>query len=52
MPTDASDFTLSLFDNTALSGWTHHAPQAASDPCEADQADADDDERTTHAVSG
>ena len=26
MPTDASDFTLSLFDDTALSGWTRHAP--------------------------
>jgi hypothetical protein len=26
MPTDDSDFTLSLFDDTALSGWTHHAP--------------------------
>jgi hypothetical protein len=25
MPIDANDFTLSLFDDTALSGWTHHA---------------------------
>ena len=33
MPTD-TEFTLSLFDNTALSGWTHHALQAAADPDE------------------
>ena len=30
MPTD-TEFTLSLFDNTALSGWTHHALQAVAD---------------------
>ena len=42
MPTDTSDFTLSLFDNTALSGWTHPAPPAVADSYEADGADADD----------
>ena len=36
MPTDTSEFTLSLFDNTALSSWTHHALQAVADPDEAD----------------
>jgi hypothetical protein len=43
MPTDASEFTLSLFDNTALPGWTHHAPPIGVEPCGAIEADADDD---------
>ena len=42
MPND-TEFTLSLFDNTALSGWNHHALQAVAEPDEADEADADDD---------
>jgi predicted RNA methylase len=42
MPTDANDFTLSLFDDTALSGWTHHAPPTV-DSCGAIAADADED---------
>ena len=41
MPTDTSEFTLSLFDNTALSGWTHHTPQAVEDPNEVDDPDDD-----------
>ena len=43
MPTDANDFTRSLFDDTALSGWTHHAPPIGADSCEANAADTDDD---------
>ena len=39
MPADTSEFTLSLFDSTALSGWTHHTPQAVEDPNEADDPD-------------
>ena len=31
MPNDTSEFTLSLFDNTALSGWTHPQPSSRSD---------------------
>ena len=42
MPNDTSAFTLSLFDNTALSSWSHHALQDAADPNEGDQADSDD----------
>jgi hypothetical protein len=30
MPND-TEFTLSLFDNTALSGWTHHTPPTVAD---------------------
>ena len=45
MPTDTSEFTLGLFDNTALSSWTHHALQAVADPDEAD--DTDDDGNNT-----
>jgi len=43
MPTDANDFTLSLFDDTALSGWTHNVPPTGVDSCGANEADADDD---------
>ncbi|HEY5299828.1 MAG TPA: ArdC-like ssDNA-binding domain-containing protein, partial [Acetobacteraceae bacterium] len=43
MPND-TEFTLSLFDNTPLSGWTHHTLQAASDPDEIDQGDDTDAE--------
>ncbi|HEY1931454.1 MAG TPA: helicase-related protein [Acetobacteraceae bacterium] len=45
MPTDTSEFTLGLFDNTALSSWTHHALQTVADPDEAD--DTDDDGNNT-----
>ena len=45
MPTDTSEFTLGLFDNTALSSWTHHALQAVADPDEAD--DTDDNNNTS-----
>ena len=45
MPTDTSEFTLGLFDNTALSSWTHHALQAVADPDETD--DAEDDGNNT-----
>jgi N12 class adenine-specific DNA methylase/adenine-specific DNA methylase len=41
MPTGTSEFTLSLFDNTALSGWNHHAPRAIAEPDETDGDDAD-----------
>ena len=41
MPNDTSEFTLSLFDNTALSGWTPHSPSADSGPWEADDNDDD-----------
>src|ERR1700693_97098 len=44
--TDSSAFTLSLFDNTAVSTRTHPTPQAASDPYEADQAEADEGDDT------
>ena len=40
MPNDT--FTLGLFDNTALSGWSHHAPSSVSDAYDAD-TEADDD---------
>jgi predicted RNA methylase len=46
MPNDTSAFTLSLFDNTALSSWSQHALQAVADPTEGDQADVDDDSDT------
>ena len=45
MPNDTSEFTLGLFDNTALSSWTHHSLQAIADPDEAD--DTDDDGNNT-----
>jgi hypothetical protein len=41
MPNNTGEFTLSLFDNTALSDWTHHAP-TVSDLCETDETDDDD----------
>ena len=40
MPND-TEFTLSLFDNTALSGWNSHALQAAAEPDDIDEADAE-----------
>jgi N12 class adenine-specific DNA methylase len=43
MPNDI-EFTLSLFDNTALSSWTRRAPQCAADPDEPDHSDADEAE--------
>jgi hypothetical protein len=43
MPTDANDFTLSLFDGTALSGWTHAAPPIGVRSCGANEANEDDD---------
>ncbi|HEY2616848.1 MAG TPA: hypothetical protein VGI78_05880 [Acetobacteraceae bacterium] len=43
MPTD-TEFTLSLFDNTALSSWTDHTAQAVRDPSEIDQSDIGDAE--------
>jgi N12 class adenine-specific DNA methylase/adenine-specific DNA methylase len=46
MPSDTSAFTLGLFDSTALSGWTHDALQAVSDPNETDPANDDDDDPT------
>jgi adenine-specific DNA methylase len=46
MPTDDNDFTLSLFDDTALSGWAHHAPPIGVDSYEANEADADNDDDT------
>nr|MDA8253330.1 lactate dehydrogenase [Rhodospirillales bacterium] len=46
MPTDTSEFTLSLFDNTALSSWTHHTPSIAADPYAADDADTEADDDT------
>ena len=45
MPSD-TEFTLSLFDNTALSSWTDHARPTVADADEADRAiiyDAADD---------
>ena len=42
MPND-TEFTLSLFDNTALTGWTHHTLQAVSEPDEGDETDTDED---------
>ena len=41
MPNDTFGFT--LFDNTALSGWTYPAPSTAADMCAFDAADDDDD---------
>ena len=41
MPND-TEFTLSLFDNTALSSWNPHTLQAVAEPDEADLDDADD----------
>ena len=43
MPTD-TEFTLSLFDNPALSSWTDQTTQAARTPSEIDQSDVDDAE--------
>jgi N12 class adenine-specific DNA methylase len=42
MPND-TEFTLSLFDNAALTGWSQHALRAISDTDEADDADVDED---------
>src|SRR3984957_4258097 len=41
MPND-TDFTLSLFDNTALSSWNSQTLQAVTEPVETDLDDADD----------
>ena len=41
MPTD-TDFTLSLFDNTALSSWNSHTLQAVTEPNATNLDDADD----------
>ena len=41
MPND-TEFTLSLFDSTALSGWNSRTQQAVADTSDADEADADD----------
>ena len=41
MPNDTFGFT--LFDNTALSGWTYPAPSTAADMCAFDEADDDGD---------
>jgi N12 class adenine-specific DNA methylase/adenine-specific DNA methylase len=49
MPTDTSEFTLSLFDNTALSGWTHHTPSIAADSYAAADADTEADDDTLPA---
>lgn len=46
MPTDTSEFTLSLFDTTALSSWTHHTPSIAADSYDADDADTEADDDT------
>ncbi|MDR3488591.1 MAG: hypothetical protein P4M05_27265 [Bradyrhizobium sp.] len=43
MPND-TEFTLSLFDNTALSGWSHHTLQAVPALNEADALDRMDAE--------
>jgi N12 class adenine-specific DNA methylase len=45
MPAD-TEFTLSLFDSSALSGWNSRTLQASSDSYEADEADADQDGET------
>ena len=41
MPNDTFGFT--LFDNTALSGWTYPTPSTAADMCEFDESDDDGD---------
>ena len=46
MPND-TEFTLSLFDNTALPGWTQHARLDAADTDECDPANDDDDDSDT-----
>ncbi|HUB12790.1 MAG TPA: hypothetical protein VMB34_12610 [Acetobacteraceae bacterium] len=40
MPTDGNEFTLGLFDHTALSGWNSRALQT---PLDADHEDPSDD---------
>jgi N12 class adenine-specific DNA methylase len=44
MPNDTSAFTLSLFDNTVLSGWTQHALLGAADTDACDPANDDDND--------
>jgi N12 class adenine-specific DNA methylase/adenine-specific DNA methylase len=46
MPNDTSAFTLNLFDNTALCGWTQHALPDAADTDACDPANDDDDNDT------
>jgi N12 class adenine-specific DNA methylase/predicted RNA methylase len=41
MPND-TEFTLSLFDNTALTGWSPDTLPAVAEPYEVDEVDADD----------
>ena len=41
MPTDTGEFTLSLFDNTALPSWSCPTPPAASVLFDNEEADAD-----------
>jgi N12 class adenine-specific DNA methylase/adenine-specific DNA methylase len=49
MPNDS--FTLGLFDNTALSGWSHHAPSTVADSCDADDTDTEADDDTPPPAS-
>src|ERR1700688_3341672 len=44
MPTD-TDFTLSLFDNTALSNWNSHTLQAVTQPDDTNLDDSDDEDQ-------
>jgi N12 class adenine-specific DNA methylase/adenine-specific DNA methylase len=46
MPNDTSAFTLNLFDNSPLSGWTQHAMPDAADTDACDPANDDDDSDT------
>jgi N12 class adenine-specific DNA methylase/SAM-dependent methyltransferase len=53
MPTDGNEFTLGLFDHTALSGWTSHAPQVSPAVYEDDPSgDADADTTSPLPASG
>ena len=47
MPNDSSGFTLSLFDNTALSGWTQQTASDADHQDHLDPANDDDDDSNT-----
>jgi N12 class adenine-specific DNA methylase len=50
MPND-TDFTLSLFDNTALSSWNSHTLHAVTEPDETDPDDAGDADQDGDAPS-
>src|ERR1019366_10368601 len=52
IPAGSSAFTQGLFDTTALSPWTHHAPPPVSGSYEADPADGDDDDTDIDTASG